>query len=108
LNSTKNFEEENITQNNLNSSQLSSKKIYIDPTLLTPVQWYLYDGLEAVKKKLEDNDGQYQRKLNDIIQENFRLKYQLNMMNLDLKKIKLINFLQEDFWYFWVTTWKRF
>ena len=64
LNKTKNFETENITKNNHNSSQLPSKKIDIDPTLLSPVQRYLYDELEVVKKKLEDNDGQCQRKLN--------------------------------------------
>ena len=96
LNRNKNFQEENITKNNHNSSQLSPKKIEIDPTILGPVKRYLYEELKAVNKKLEnmnkkleDNDRQYRRKFNDIMQENFRLKFQLNITDLDLKKIKL-------------------
>jgi hypothetical protein len=96
LNKEKNYQEENSTKSNHNSIQLSSQKIDIDPSLLGPVERYLYDELTAVNQKLEimsqkleEKDRKYERKFNDIKQENIRLKIQLNILDLDMKKIKL-------------------
>ena len=96
LNKEKNYQEENNTKSNHNSIQLSSQKIDIDPSLLGPLERYLYDELTAVNQpleimsqKLEEKDRKYERKFNDIKQENIRLKFQLNILDLDMKKIKL-------------------
>ena len=76
---------ENNSPKNQKLDEITSENLNFDPKSLKPLERFLYDKLKEVNNKLEVHD----KKFKDMEQENLQLKFKVNVLDLDLKKIKL-------------------
>ena len=72
------YEEKNEPQNIENSGNVQVEIPNLDPNLLSPVERYLFDKMKMLDKQVKE-----------MKQVNFKLSFKLNLLNLDLKKIKM-------------------
>ena len=79
------YEEKNEPQNIENSGNVQVEIPNLDPNLLNPVEKYLFEKLKELDKQVKELNKQ----VKEMKQVNFKLSFKLNLVNLDLKKIKM-------------------
>ena len=79
------YEEKNEPQNIENSGNVLGEIPNLDPNLLNPVEKYLFEKLKELDKQVKELNKQ----VKEMKQVNFKLSFKLNLVDLDLKKIKM-------------------
>ena len=73
---------DNDTNNSLKPLKISLDSLDINS--LSPIEIYLLDQV-----------NEHNKKLNDLTQENFRLRFKMSLMDKDLKKYKCVLYIKE-------------
>ena len=74
---------DNDTNNSLKPLKISLDSLDINS--LSPIEIYLLDQVNELNKNIKEHN----KKLNDLTQENFRLRFKMSLMDKDLKKIQM-------------------